>query len=159
MRKWLTESIKSPFNEENLTNWVIFRLAEMHLIYAEAQNEVVGPDPSVYNAVNAVRARSKMPNLPAGLSKDEMRIRIRNERRVELAFEDHRFFDIRRWKIAESLLNGDLHGMSITVNPDNTLKYTKIVFTTRKFFPKNYLLPIAQSEIVKDPKLVQNPGY
>jgi hypothetical protein len=75
------------------------------LNYAEAKNEASGPDASVYSAINAIRKRAGMPDLEAGLSKDQMRAKIRNERRIELAFEEHRFFDIRRWKIAESLLN------------------------------------------------------
>jgi hypothetical protein len=87
-------------------DWIFIRYAEVLLNYAEAKNEASGPDASVYSAINAIRKRAGMPDLEAGLSKDQMRAKIRNERRIELAFEEHRFFDIRRWKIAESLLNG-----------------------------------------------------
>jgi hypothetical protein len=70
-------------------------------MYAEAQNEVSGPDASVYNAINSIRARPSvnMPPLPAGLSQSDMRDRIRHERRIELALEGQRYFDLKRWKL------------------------------------------------------------
>ena len=83
----------------------VFRLAELYLNYAEAANEAsatgTAPDAAV-NAVNEIRARVGMPGLPKGMSQDDFRQRVRNERRVELAYEDHRFFDVRRWKILAS---------------------------------------------------------
>lgn len=81
----------------------VFRLAELYLNYAEAANEAAAgtvPNEAV-DAVNKVRTRVKMPSLPYGMSCDDFRVRVRNERRVELAFEDHRFFDVRRWKILD----------------------------------------------------------
>lgn len=82
----------------------VYRLAELYLNYAEAANEAsvsgTAPDAAV-DAVNIVRERVKMPPIPKGMSKDEFRDRVRNERRVELAYEDHRFFDVRRWKILD----------------------------------------------------------
>ena len=78
----------------NSASFIIFRYAEVLLSYAEAQNEAVGPDVSVYEAVNKVRLRSELPVLPAGLSQDQMRTAIRHERRVELAFEQKRFYDL-----------------------------------------------------------------
>lgn len=82
----------------------VFRLAELYLNYAEAANEAAldgkAPNDAV-NAINKVRARVDMPALPFGMSQDDFRTRVRNERRVELAFEDHRFFDVRRWKILD----------------------------------------------------------
>lgn len=82
----------------------VFRLAELYLNYAEAANEAAldGKAPAAaLTAINAVRARVKMPAIPAGISQDDFRTRVRNERRIELAYEDHRFFDVRRWKILD----------------------------------------------------------
>ena len=80
-----------------------FRYAELLLNYAEAAFEAKGPamPDDAYKAINDVRARVKMPPIPKGLSEDELRARIRNERRIEFAFENHRFYDVRRWKILD----------------------------------------------------------
>ncbi|NIM35005.1 MAG: RagB/SusD family nutrient uptake outer membrane protein, partial [Hydrotalea flava] len=94
-------------------HWTIFRLAEFYLNYAEAMNEVSGPTQEVYNAVNKIRSRAGIANLPGGLSQDQMRNRIHNERRVELAFEEHRFYDVRRWKILDQT-DRLVTGMKIT---------------------------------------------
>jgi hypothetical protein len=145
-------------------NYIIFRFGEVLLNYAEAQNEVAGPDASVYDAINRIRERSALPDLPAGLSKDQMRTAIRRERRVELAFEDKRYWDLIRWHIAEVNLNKPLHGISITVGAGGVLQYQPIPARggDRKFYAsKNYLFPIPQDVIDKNPKLQgqQNPGY
>ena len=95
-------------------NYYYFRYAEVLLNYAEAQNEAAGPDPTVYDAINKVRGRAALPPLPDGLSQDAMRIDIRRERRVELAFEDKRWWDLIRWNIAHINLNKQLHGIAIT---------------------------------------------
>lgn len=138
--------------------WVIFRYAEILLNYAEAQNEVVGPDASVYDAVNQIRKRAGIAYLPTGLSKDQMRERIRNERRVELAFEDHRFFDVRRWKIGEQTFGKPVTGMKIVSN-GTSFAYQRFIVENRVFNEKNYRYPFPQSEMDKTTKLVQNPGY
>ncbi|MDR0542668.1 MAG: RagB/SusD family nutrient uptake outer membrane protein [Dysgonamonadaceae bacterium] len=137
----------------------IFRFAEILLIFAEAQNEYVGPDSEVYDAVNAVRARVGMPALPSGLSMEQMREKIRHERRVELAFEDHRFFDVRRWRIAEETQNGHLHGYDVTKG-ENSGFYAKVtVGNPIKFEKKHYLYPLSTQEILLNPSLQQNPGW
>ncbi|CAL1516331.1 RagB/SusD family nutrient uptake outer membrane protein [Chitinophaga sp. MM2321] len=144
-------------NQQNSANFIIFRYAEVLLSYAEAQNEAVGPDPSVYEAIRLVRERSALPALPAGLNQVEMRTAIRHERRIELAFEEKRWFDLIRWKIAETNLNGNLHAILI----ENGV-YTIIPAAEGKriFYPeKNYVYPIPQSAIDKNKKLVQNPNY
>jgi len=143
-------------------NYIIFRFGEVLLNYAEAQNEVAGPDESVYNAINKIRKRSALPDLPAGLGKSEMRTAIRRERRVELAFEDKRYWDLIRWRIAEVNLNKPLHGVSITVGPGGALQYQYIPARggDRKFYAnKNYLFPIPQEVMDKNSKLTQNPNY
>ena len=168
MKKFLDESFTNWVTLRGSNNWIHIRYAEVLLNYAEAQNEASGPDGSVYGAVNEVRARASvnMPPLPTGLSKDEMRDKIRQERRIELAFEEHRFFDLRRWGLGD-LLNTPIHGMRIGPNGELTgadaqhNPYGRIEVETRTFAPKNYLAPIPQSEIdrVGSDVLQQNPGY
>jgi len=138
--------------------WVIFRYAEILLNYAEAQNEAIGPDASVYDAINQVRKRAGIANLPAGLTQSQMRDRIRNERRIELAFEEHRFFDVRRWKIGDQVLAKPVTGMKIVSN-GTLLTYQRFTVENRVFSEKNYRYPIPQSEKDKTTKLVQNVGW
>ncbi len=143
-------------------NYIIFRFGEVLLNYAEAQNEAVGPDATVYSAINRIRERSALPDLPMGLSQVEMRTAIRRERRVELAFEDKRWWDLIRWRIAEVNLNKPLHGASITVGAGGVLQYQYIPARggDRKFYAnKNYLFPIPQNVIDKNNKITQNPNY
>jgi hypothetical protein len=141
--------------------WVLFRTAELYLNYAEAQNEATGPNGDVYNALNAVRGRVGMPEYSGG-NKETLRDKIRHERRIELALEDHRFWDVRRWKIAETVDNRDIHGVVVTGNGNVTYTYPVIekrVFDTKR----NYWLPIPQPEIDKvsgkNPDFKQNPGW
>ena len=151
----------SGHNQLSSANFIIYRYAEVLLGYAEAQNETVGPDESVYNAINEVRERSDLPPLETGMSQEEMRSAIHRERRVELAFEEKRWYDLLRLKIAEEKLNGDLHAMVIKM-VDNEWVYNVIPASggERIFYPeKNYVLPIPQSAIDRNPKLVQNPNY
>lgn len=142
-------------------NDIVFRLAEAHLNYAEALNEAQGPIAAAYTSVNIIRNRSGMPNLPAGLTKDQFRARIQNERDIELAFEDHRFWDIRRWKIAENegVMKGDMYGIKINrVGTTNEFSYLPYIFEKRTFLPRMYFNPFTQNEVFKG-YLVQNPGY
>jgi hypothetical protein len=140
--------------------WIFMRYTEAFLDYAEAQNEAVGPDQSVYDAINLIRDRTnvKMPPLPVGLSKDEMRERIRHERRIELAFEAHRFWDVRRWRIGGQAASTDAYGMKIT-KTGTTFKYEKFLLEKRVYKPAFDLFPIPQSEREKQPALSQNTGY
>ncbi|WP_353197516.1 RagB/SusD family nutrient uptake outer membrane protein, partial [Parapedobacter defluvii] len=118
------------------------------------------PDQSVYDAVNEVRARPgvNMPPLPVGLNKAEMRQRIRNERRVELAFESHRFWDIRRWRIGEDVLKA-VHGLKITRAGSGDWNYERFLLENRYYTHTYDLFPIPQSEINRNSNLEQNPGY
>ncbi len=163
-RKTLDESIlgqTSLGTSPNTSNYQYFRYAEVLLSYAEAQNEAVGPDASVYSAVNAVRVRVALPELPAGLSQANMRVNIRRERRLELTFEDKRWNDIRRWDITvkgPAVLNTPEYGMVITKSGNTTIYTPTIVFQNRFSEYKNFL-PIPQSILSQNPKLVQNTGY
>lgn len=142
-------------------NWVIFRYAEVLLGYAEAQNEAAGPDQSVYDAINLIRARVELPPLQNGLSQEEMRIAIHRERRVELCFEDKRWPDLIRLKLAEKLIPGTVHTMKIDMVAGEKV-YTVVPTggNNRAFDPaKNYLLPIPQAALDRNTKLIQNPGY
>ncbi len=127
-------------------DYVLFRYAQVLLMYAECQNEASGPDQSVYDAINAIRTRPgvNMPVLPAGLDKAAMREKIRHERAVELGMEGLRYWDIKRWKTAETVIPKikNPNGLSRVFNP-----------------AKHYLFPFPQSELDRNPKLKQNPGY
>lgn len=163
VRKYINEGnpIENP-NQTAYQPWKYLRYAEVLLNYAEAQNEAAGPDNTVYKAVNDIRARAGMPELPAGLSADSMRSRIRNERRIELAFEEHRYFDVRRWKIAEVTENIPAYGILPSKQANGAIVYTRIIALANRKFDKvkNYWVPIPQSEINSSGrKLRQNAGY
>ena len=147
-------------------NYVYYRYAEVLLNYAEAQNEAVGPDESVYEAINAVRERpgTDLPPLPAGMTQEEMRAAIKHERRIELVYEGHRLYDLWRWKDAMEEMNKDLHGMLIenTVPENNSgvWTYTPVSLNhPHTFTQKMYFNPIPQAAIDRNPKLKQNWGY
>ena len=163
------------YNLTNSTNvkpkaWVLMRIAEVCLNYAEAMNEAYGPDAkpvidgvtAVYSAresVNRVRARMNMPNISIGQTQEVMRERIRNERRVELAFEEHRPFDVRRWKLPVEELNKPLEGIRV-IKAGNTYTYEKFIVEERIFEEKMYRYPIPMEEINKsNGVLVQNDGW
>lgn len=151
--------------EQSKQSWKEMRLAEVLLNYAEAQNEAVGPDGSVYDAINQVRARAGQPDLSEGLGKEQMFERIVQERKIELALEGHRYWDLRRWNMATVVLN-DRHFTGMKVgqdpnDPDNLIYETFTVDFRPKYIfrEEHYLFPIPQGEIDKNPKLTQNPGY
>jgi len=140
---------------------VLFRLGEIYLNYAEALNEAQPGHPDILTYVNAIRERAGIPGLPAGLTQEEMRTRIRQERRIELAFEYHRYFDTRRWNIALQTDGGPFYGMN--VDAGNSVQdlsfYKRTVFETRVFAQQHYFFPIPQFDIDRNKKLVQNPGW
>ncbi len=127
-------------------DFIILRYADVLLMYAECKNEASGPDQSVYDAVNLVRGRPSvdMPPLPKGLDQAAMRERIRNERLFEFSFEGRRFWDLKRWRTAETIIPTvvDVFGASRTFDPS-----------------RMYLLPFPQGELDRNHNLVQNPGY
>ncbi|HYF69603.1 MAG TPA: RagB/SusD family nutrient uptake outer membrane protein [Ohtaekwangia sp.] len=162
LRKFLDDNnpIDNPWDVAGTQPWIYIRYAEILLNYAEAQNEAVGPDESVYNAINLIRQRADMPDLPEDLSQDEMRDRIIRERQVELAFEEHRFYDVRRWMIADETENEPAYGISITKDGDDLTYTRKVALDGRKFETKHYWLPIPRAEIQSSgDKLIQNPEY
>lgn len=163
MRKLIPHSLLFSGANAPVMNWIVFRLGETYLNYAEAVNEANnGPTEEAYLAVDAIRARSGMPPVPRGLTQSEFRERVRSERAVELAFEEHRFWDIRRWKIAdqEGVMQGKFYGLRITpVGGGSTeFHYLPYVFEERIWNDKMYLHPFKIEEIYKG-YLVQNPGW
>ncbi|MCC9168696.1 RagB/SusD family nutrient uptake outer membrane protein [Pontibacter harenae] len=164
LRKFMDDEnpIQNPWNVAGRQPWIYFRYAEILLNYAEARNEAVGPDATVYEAINTIRQRPsvEMPRLPEGLSQDQMRELIRRERQVELAFEEHRFYDVRRWLIAEETENEPAYGVQINKQGNQLVHSRKIALEGRSFEPKHYWLPIPRSEIqASGNRLEQNPGY
>jgi hypothetical protein len=164
LKKFMNDQlpIDNPWDIAGTQPWIYMRYAEVLLNYAEAENEAAGPNPSVYAAVNQVRERAgvNMPDLPAGLSQDEMRQRIRMERRVELAFEEFRYYDVRRWKIADQTENEPAYGIEVDKDGNNFTYKRKIALDGKKFNVQNYWLPIPRAEIqASNGKLEQNPNY
>ncbi|MBE7170881.1 MAG: RagB/SusD family nutrient uptake outer membrane protein [Williamsia sp.] len=162
MKKFLSENAtwNQTTNASVRRPWVWIRYADILLMYAEALNEAQGPVADVAAKVNLVRTRAGMPNLPTGLTQAQMRDRIHNERRVELCFEDHRFFDVRRWKEGESFFNKTVTGMRITANAaGQPTAYERFPVQAKVFQAKNYWYPFPQTEMDVTPKLKQNPGY
>lgn len=144
---------------------MFMRLAELYLSYAEALNEHDPGHPDILQYLNEVRNRGGLPSLSSGISQDQMREHIRRERQIELAFEGHRYFDVRRWKVADRpgyYQGGQYHGMDITKG--STLSdpafHTRVVATRRTSWNNRfYFLPFLQNEMDRNKELVQLPGY
>lgn len=160
-RKGINPKYAIVGDANNKAHWIWFRYAEVLLGYAEARNEAIGPDGNTYDAVNQVRARVDLPPLQPGMSQAEMRTAIQRERRVELAFEEKRWYDLLRLKLAEEKLNGSLHAMLIQKENDRWVyKVIPAPGGERRFYPeKNYFLPIPQAAIDRNANLEQNPNY
>lgn len=142
--------------------WRYFRLAEMYLNYAEAEFYTKGVTANAINAVNVVRKRAGMPDLPAGISAKEFELRLRNERRVEFAFEEQRYFDVRRWKVQDRT-EGLVSGMKIIKTAPNAFTYKRVVVSRRPVTDKKYLMwPIPYMEELKYANVgvdYQNKGW
>jgi hypothetical protein len=145
---------------------IMMRLAEVYLSYVECLNEAdyAGNLTETLKYLNLIRERAGIPQygtgpgaLPVPASQADLRDAIRKERRVELAFENSRFFDVRRWKIAEQTDNGPAYGLDTDSGEPNF--YNLKSFETRVFQKKHYLFPIPQVEIINDLELVQNTGW
>lgn len=140
--------------------WIYFRLAEIYLNYAEAEFEL-GHEDVCRDYLKLVRARAGMPEIPDAVTGEELRARLYNERRIEMAFEDQRFWDVRRWKIAMDVENMPIMGMDIIKDAiTGAYTYTPVQLRTRLFEEQMYLLPIATDEINKNGGTVtQTPGW
>ena len=167
LRKFLTDELNLTQDQKAQHNWVVFRYAEILLNYAEALNEAYGPAAtpagfpvSAATALQAVRNRASMslPPVNAG-TVDAFREAVKHERRIELAFEDHRYWDLLRWKDAETVLNTPVQGVKVT-RSGNQYSYRTVDVATRTFHARNYYLPFLRSEIENaGGTLQQNPNY
>jgi hypothetical protein len=141
---------------------ILIRLAEIYLSYAECVNESDPGSPEALKYLNLIRERAGIPlygsgELPAPTGQAAMRDAIRKERRVELAFENNRFFDVRRWKIAEQTENGPMYGLNISADLPDFLKV--VPFETRVFGKRHYFFPIPSDDVDNDKQLIQNLGW
>lgn len=153
----------------SLGNWnvggrslVLLRLAQVYLNYIEALNESTPGDPDILRYLNMIRDRAGIPaygtiGVPVPAGQAAMRDAIRAERRVELAFENSRYFDTRRWKIAEQTDGGPMRGLNITQNLPAF--YNVVTFENRVFNKRHYLFPIPQSDVNINRQMVQNTGW
>lgn len=171
LRKFIQEA--TSLTAGNVTNlahiYPLFRCSEVYLNYSEALFEATGNseftgvlDGTTYTmspraALNAIRKVYGMPDIPAGLSSEAFRIRLHNERRVELCFEGHRFWDIRRWKIGDK--TKDIYGITITKHEDESLSLEKKLVQSRYWNDKMYYYPISEQELHKNLNLIQNEGW
>lgn len=162
IRKFMDESLVNSWSDKGRQPWVYCRLAEIYLNYAEALWHL-GDENGARHYLNLIRERARggkagiLPDITA--SGDELLAKIQHERKVELAFEEHRFYDVRRWKIGETTDSGEFHGINITKNADGTKKYQLFTVQNRTFKTADYLLPIPNYERRKNDLLEQNPGY
>ncbi len=167
LKKYINKgTIIAKTNSNSFTHeWVIFRLGEFYLDYAEAALNYTGsgyvaPEGlpmTAAQAINYIRTRAKQPDIATGLSFEAFKKRYENERFVELAFEGHRFFDLRRWKEAPEYLK-TIKGMKITKNADGSYNYQEQTIDTRTWEDKWYLFPIPQKDVLNC-GYTQNEGW
>ena len=152
--------------------WPLIRLSELYLNYAEALNEANGPSQEIYNALNTIRERAGVLLVEEAWSdvaiaatpgkhttQNGLREIIRHERLIELAFEGHRYNDIRRWKLADEYFTSPVKGWSVDEESETNF-YNVIDVGIRSFnSPRDYFHPISFGEISINPKLIQNPGW
>lgn len=162
-------SLTNPGVASQFRPSIIFRLADFYLMYAEAANEVNPNDARVLKYLNLVRERAGLPDIetlnPAIRGNQELqRAAIQRERQIELATEGQRYFDVRRWMIAdkngEGRQNGYVHGMNVRGELNDKEDFNRIVEASQIVFNrKMYLYPMPDSEMRKTKNLVQNPGW
>lgn len=149
--------------------WPAIRLADLYLYYAEALNEVSGPTAEAHYWINLVRARAGIPTVqeswdnfstdPARYqTKDGFREIVHQERLIEMAFEGNRFWDLRRWKKASAQMNGPVTGWDITAT-EPAAYYTPVLLFAQTYPAAYYFWPIAESALITNSNLVQNPGW
>ena len=162
-KKFFDETITDMNMGKSETPWPVFRLGEIYLNFAEAAYELGLPEDAL-SAVNIIRDRAGIAEL-YNISMEK----IRHERRVELAFEGHRFWDLKRWRIADKdVSQGGLNGFKgSALYPWYNINDQKFTFEinpntpkqTRVFLKRNYYTKIGANDMNSNPKLIQNPGY
>lgn len=159
VKKWQNETDRQNYTSTDggKLDFQIMRYAVVLLNYVEAaveMNEL--SDPNIYDFLDDIRDRAGMPPVDRAkyASQSKLRELVRRERRVELAFEGHRFFDLRRWRIAEQVMQGTVYGAKPPQSDD------RYVAQTRVFNPaRDYLWPVPAAEMSTNTGMEQNPGY
>ena len=139
------DTLKAPVNIVLISDqdYIILRYADVLLMYAEAKNELQGPSSDIYEVLGLIRERAGLPNLPPNLTKDQMRDKIKHERKVEFGMEGPlRYFDLKRWK--------DMPAVVTKIKDPGSTDF-------RKWDDKWYIWPFPQEAIDKNPSLIQNP--
>lgn len=167
LKKFLTDGLNLTQGQTAQHNWVAYRFAEVLLNYAEAVNEAYGPSVvptgfvmSAKDALMKVRDRASvsLPEIETGTI-EAFRKAVKHERQVELAFEDHRYWDLLRWKDASAVLNEPVKGVQIRKSGEDYV-YTVTTVASRTFNDRNYYLPFSRSEVENSQgTLQQNPNY
>ncbi|WNJ20576.1 RagB/SusD family nutrient uptake outer membrane protein [Pontibacter sp. G13] len=155
IRKFQDELVDVNGGISPMRPYILYRLAEVYLNYAEAMYHV-GNEAEARQYLNMVSSRALQPEITA--SGDDLLEAIKRERRVELCFEGHNFFDERRW-MEEDKLGFDIRGLRWTMQTDGNLSFEEYTVVTRPYFEKHYYLPIPRTEIEKAPAVLQNHGY
>lgn len=168
LKKFLNDGLNLVQGGTQVHNWPVFRYGEVLLEYAEAMNEAYGPDNdngyglTARQALNNVRSRTGVA-MPAVTVADQtgFRAAVKHERRIELAFENYRYWDLLRWKDAAGVLNQPVNGVTVTKDGIGQFVYTPMVVENRVFdASKMYAYPFPLTEIIKSKGiLVQNPGW
>lgn len=181
VRKHLSETINATTPDWGWFNWPLIRVAEVYLNYCEALVEAGGDNTEMLKYLNLIRIRAGVPAIGTGktmvygderddiygsklVDKNEMRELVRRERRVELSFEGHRYYDTRQWMIAETVDDGTFWGMNLqAINSDNVLVgntfWQRSSIQTRVFRSNHYLYPFSQRELDRNDNLIQNYGW
>lgn len=155
IRKFQDESVPVAGGISANRPYILYRLAEVYLNYAEAMYHV-GDENAARKFVNKVTSRALQPAITA--SGNDLLEAIKKERRIELCFEGHNFFDERRW-MEEDHLGFDIKGLKWTKNVSGAETFTEYTVVTRPYFEKHYYLPVPNSEVEKAPSMLQNAGY
>lgn len=166
---------ESTTNSSNAPTWKTYpwpeiRLADLYLMYAEALNEAEPASSTAITYLDKIRTRAGLKGVveswntysknPSKYStQDGLRSIIQRERLIELSFEGHRFWDLRRWKLSAEELNKDITGFSVLGKTTETYNIEKTIFSQTFIAPRDYFWPIGNYEIRRNPKLVENPGW
>jgi starch-binding outer membrane protein, SusD/RagB family len=155
--KYLIPTYEQPDNNASPTDWIVFRYGEILLNFAEAAFELGNTDEAL-NAVNQIRERAEIATLNS-IDRDK----IRHERRIELAFENHRFWDLRRWRIAHIELSRNFSGLRYILDYETKKFRVEVIDAHGTVLPNfnqnKYYFPIGRNRIANNPNLIENPGY
>lgn len=168
LKKFIRDDVNHGTSTKQEGLWFFFRYTEVLLNYVEASIEL-GDEEDARRVLNEIRSRAYMPSYDSSVNGEELMDAYRNERRVEMAFEGVRFFDVRRWMIAPKVMDKDVQKIEITAEAtDRAIRstYSNFVYEVKNIGPgkrswndKMYFQPIPKEEMNRNDKLEQNPGY